>query len=236
MSLDMSLARGLDYYTGIVFEAVTEASAPPSISPNPPVPSSVSTSSVASKPRKPKPTATTASEEGPDESTIGVGSIAGGGRYDNLVGMFSEAAGGRRDLVPCVGVSIGVERVYSIMEMRRRGREEKARGKETEVYVMNFGKEGLLKERMGLAKLLRDQGIKVGHSILSPTSESGLADYSRPNTCTKKIRKIALNSTSRTANKSHTSPSSHLQRSKREQSGSKSKSGRTLRVIIGVRR
>lgn len=29
MSFDMSLARGLDYYTGIIYEAVTEKSAPP---------------------------------------------------------------------------------------------------------------------------------------------------------------------------------------------------------------
>ncbi|ORY24056.1 hypothetical protein BCR39DRAFT_547825 [Naematelia encephala] len=163
MSFDMSLARGLDYYTGIIYEAITAASAPPSISPNPPVPptataiSSLSSSSSKSK----KPSTKSKEEDGPDESTIGVGSIAGGGRYDNLVNMFAEAAGNKREQVPCVGVSIGVERVYSIMEMRRRGREEKVRGKETEVYVMNFGKEGLLKERMALAKLLRDNGVKA---------------------------------------------------------------------------
>ena len=153
----MSLARGLDYYTGIIYEAITEASAPPSISTNPPVPTSVPPSNT----NKPNKTKLPATEDGVDESSVGVGSIAAGGRYDNLVGMFSEAAGGRKDAVPCVGVSIGVERVYSIMEMKRRGREEKARGKETEVYVMNFGREGLLKERMSLAKLFRDNGIKV---------------------------------------------------------------------------
>ena len=43
-----------------------------------------------------------------------VGSVAGGGRYDNLVGMF--APKGRS--VPCVGVSIGIERLFSIMEKR----------------------------------------------------------------------------------------------------------------------
>ena len=42
------------------------------------------------------------------------GSVAGGGRYDGLVGMFD--AKGRK--VPCVGVSIGVERVFAIMESR----------------------------------------------------------------------------------------------------------------------
>lgn len=39
-----------------------------------------------------------------------VGSIAAGGRYDKLVGMFSG-----KD-VPAVGVSIGIERVFTIME------------------------------------------------------------------------------------------------------------------------
>src|ERR1700712_176041 len=29
ISLDMSLARGLDYYTGVIYEVVTEGSAPP---------------------------------------------------------------------------------------------------------------------------------------------------------------------------------------------------------------
>ena len=41
-----------------------------------------------------------------------MGSIAAGGRYDNLVGMFSGSE------VPCVGVSIGIERVLTIMEKR----------------------------------------------------------------------------------------------------------------------
>ena len=165
----MSLARGLDYYTGIIFEAITEASAPSSVSPDPPVPLSAASSSMSnSKPRKPK-SSTNLDEDFPSESTIGVGSIAGGGRYDNLVGMFSEAAGGKRDIVPCVGMSVGVERVYSILETKRRGRDEKVRGKETEVYIMNFGREGLLKERMGLAKLLRDNGINVGQLVSDPS-------------------------------------------------------------------
>ena len=39
-----------------------------------------------------------------------MGSIAAGGRYDNLVGMFS----GKN--VPAVGISLGIERVFAIME------------------------------------------------------------------------------------------------------------------------
>ena len=43
-----------------------------------------------------------------------MGSVAGGGRYDELVGMF--APKGRS--IPCVGVSIGIERLFSIMEKK----------------------------------------------------------------------------------------------------------------------
>lgn len=41
-----------------------------------------------------------------------VGSVAAGGRYDNLVGMFCGT------VVPCVGVSIGIERLFAILERR----------------------------------------------------------------------------------------------------------------------
>lgn len=39
-----------------------------------------------------------------------VGSIAAGGRYDNLIGMFGTKQ------VPAVGTSLGIERVFNIME------------------------------------------------------------------------------------------------------------------------
>ena len=64
--LDPTLARGLDYYTGPVFEAVVEEPA--------------------------------------------IGSIAGGGRYDDLIGVFSSR------MVPAVGVSLGIERILVAME------------------------------------------------------------------------------------------------------------------------
>lgn len=41
-----------------------------------------------------------------------VGSIAGGGRYDELIGMFMD----KKDAVPSVGGSLGIERVYRILE------------------------------------------------------------------------------------------------------------------------
>ena len=75
----MSLARGLDYYTGVIYEAVL----------NPLI-------------------------EGKEDLTAGVGSIAGGGRYDELVGMFAQ----KNTKIPCVGFSIGVERVFSILKLK----------------------------------------------------------------------------------------------------------------------
>jgi len=67
ISFDFSLARGLDYYTGVIYEAVLT-------------------------------------------DTDRVGSISGGGRYDGLIGMFS----GKN--IPSVGGSIGIERIFNILE------------------------------------------------------------------------------------------------------------------------
>lgn len=89
MVFDLSLARGLDYYTGIIYEAV------------------LTQAGVA-------PVATEAPNGATVEESVSVGSVAGGGRYDGLVGMFDPK--GRK--VPCVGVSIGIERIFSIMEQK----------------------------------------------------------------------------------------------------------------------
>jgi histidyl-tRNA synthetase len=67
MKLDRTLARGLDYYTGPVFETVLDGEYS--------------------------------------------GSISGGGRYDGLISMFSG-----KDDVPAVGVSLGIERIFMLME------------------------------------------------------------------------------------------------------------------------
>ena len=56
VSFDLSLARGLDYYTGVIYEAILLGS-----------------------------TALGLNEDGEAQT---VGSVAGGGRYDDLVGMF----------------------------------------------------------------------------------------------------------------------------------------------------
>ncbi|CAO3633664.1 unnamed protein product [Cunninghamella echinulata] len=148
MSFDLSLARGLDYYTGIIYEAVTEKSAPPKLT------------EEQQKEKEKKKKQQKDGEEELDESTVGVGSIAAGGRYDNLVGMFSgtNKKGEPNLKIPCVGVSIGVERVFSILMAKQQQHEIKSN--ETEVYVISVG-DSLLKERMQLCKELWDHGIKA---------------------------------------------------------------------------
>jgi histidyl-tRNA synthetase len=86
----------------------------------------------------------------------GVGSIAGGGRYDNLVGMFDP----KHKNVPCVGVSIGVERVFSVLEACLANNKTKVRTTEVEVFVASAQK-NLLEDRMRLCKELWDANIKV---------------------------------------------------------------------------
>jgi histidyl-tRNA synthetase len=172
MSFDMSLARGLDYYTGVIYEAVCEASAPPGFSTNPSVTAGADPSNNPPPP-KPKKAKGPDGEEEIDESQVGVGSIAAGGRYDELVGMFATAAAGGKKAagIPCVGVSVGVERVFSILSQKMKEQEKTARAKETEAYVMSVG-DGLLTERMSITKQLWDAGIKVIVSSSVPSTLS----------------------------------------------------------------
>lgn len=171
MSFDLSLARGLDYYTGVIYEAVVESSAPPL--PAAAIPAAApGNASAPPKSRKKKDKIPAVDAEGEpevDESTIGVGSIAAGGRYDELVGMFASAASSdasTKGSIPCVGVSVGVERVFSILMQKERekavaaGLTAKGRKNETQAYVISVG-DGLLIERMQVAKELWDAGIKV---------------------------------------------------------------------------
>ena len=109
-TFDLSLARGLDYYTGLIYETVLT-------------------------------------------DTDKVGSISGGGRYDNLVGMFS----GKQ--IPAVGVSIGIERIFNILEEKYKDSPD-IRSVETEVFVAVIGK-NLTKERFKVLKDLWDNGIKA---------------------------------------------------------------------------
>jgi len=96
-----------------------------------------------------------------DESQVGVGSIAAGGRYDNLVGMFTAAAaaeGKKAPGLPCIGVSIGLDRIFAIVWPK--WVEKGMRSKETMVYVLAAG-DGLLEERIALVQELREAGIKT---------------------------------------------------------------------------
>lgn len=159
MSFDLSLARGLDYYTGIIYEAVTEGSAPPA--PVAPKPEAVPTPAQKKADVKGKKPALNADEEADiDESTIGVGSIAAGGRYDELVGMFSGSSGAAGK-IPCVGISFGVERLFSLLLKKAQEQgNQSTKAKATEVYVMSLG-DGLLEERMKVCKELWAAGIKA---------------------------------------------------------------------------
>lgn len=110
ISFDFSLARGLDYYTGVIYEAVLT-------------------------------------------DTDRVGSISGGGRYDGLIGMFSGK------VVPSVGGSIGIERIFNILEEKMIAK-GKVRATETQVLVSQMGK-NLTAKRMETLSLLWENDIKA---------------------------------------------------------------------------
>ena len=63
---NITLARGLDYYTGCIFEVITKE--------------------------------------------LKIGSIAGGGRYDNLTSVFGN------NKLSGLGISFGIDRIYLVME------------------------------------------------------------------------------------------------------------------------
>ena len=147
VEFNLSLARGLDYYTGVIYEVVTEGSAPPS--------------TLGDKGSKPAKKNKELDEDRSNDPTVGVGSVAAGGRYDELVGMFSGKA-----QIPCVGISFGVDRIFSITKARMEADKNAAsvRPTEVDVFVMAFGGKGftgLLLERMQVAKILWDAGIKA---------------------------------------------------------------------------
>ncbi|CAN6669176.1 histidine--tRNA ligase, mitochondrial [Trichomonascus vanleenenianus] len=145
LSFDLSLARGLDYYTGLIYEAITSASAPPELTEE-------EKKEIEKKKKK----------AGDDDNSeqVGVGSVLAGGRYDKLVGMFANSGSGKKKKevsIPCVGVSFGVERLFSIIKARQ-GLYEKARAAHTQAFVMAFGSgpeyTGFLPERMAVAQKL----------------------------------------------------------------------------------
>lgn len=109
LQLDVTLARGLNYYTGAIFEV----SAPESIS---------------------------------------MGSIGGGGRYDDLTGIF-----GLKN-VSGVGISFGLDRIYLVLEQL--GLFPDTIADNTKVLFINFGHEEAL-ACLKTINTLRNCGIKA---------------------------------------------------------------------------
>lgn len=106
--IDFSIARGLDYYTGMIFET--------------------NLTSIA-----------------------GFGSICSGGRYDNLVGIFSNKT------VPAVGLSIGLDRLFSALEELKLLPQIKTTA---QVLIVNFD-EKLVGQYLKLAAELRAASINT---------------------------------------------------------------------------
>ncbi|AIF69269.1 histidyl-tRNA synthetase [Palaeococcus pacificus DY20341] len=112
--IDFGIARGFDYYTSIVFEAIA-----------------------------------------PNE--LGIGSIGGGGRYDNLIEVF----GGRP--TPATGFAIGIERLIPILENKGLLPELKIG---SDVFIAYIGKElEVRKKVIELTQDLRRSGIRAEYDV-----------------------------------------------------------------------
>ena len=109
LEIDVTLARGLNYYTGAIFEV----SAPKGVE---------------------------------------MGSIGGGGRYDDLTGVF-----GLKD-VSGVGISFGLDRIYLVLE--ELGLFNSVALPKPKLLFLNFTKEDALIQLKAL-KALRNAGIKT---------------------------------------------------------------------------
>ncbi len=106
--LDLTLARGLNYYTGTIIEVkATEA---------------------------------------------GIGSLSGGGRYDNLTGVFGLQG------VSGTGISFGADRIYDVMLERNLFPENTFES--TQVLLVNFGGNEAI-ACLKLATILREQNINT---------------------------------------------------------------------------
>ncbi|KAI1618307.1 histidyl-tRNA synthetase [Exophiala viscosa] len=154
ISFDLSLARGLDYYTGVIYEVVTEGSAPV-------VADGAEVAKELHKQGKKEKKVLDEDEDRSNDPSVGIGSVAAGGRYDHLVERFRPNA----DL-PCVGVSFGVDRIFSITKARIAKGETFSyiTSNAPDVYVMAFGGggfSGMAKERIEITKILLDAGLKV---------------------------------------------------------------------------
>lgn len=108
IELDLTLARGLNYYTGAIMEVKA--------------------------------------------CDVEMGSICGGGRYDNLTGIFGKEG------LSGVGISFGADRIYDCLEQLNLFPEELS--SQTDVLFVNFGeKESLFAQKT--ARMLRKKGVKA---------------------------------------------------------------------------
>lgn len=108
IELDLTLARGLNYYTSAIVEVKA--------------------------------------------ADVQIGSICGGGRYDNLTGIFGKEG------LSGVGISFGADRIYDCLEQLNLYPEEATA--QTDILFINFGeKESLF--ACNVAKKLRESGIKA---------------------------------------------------------------------------
>ncbi|CDP11648.1 unnamed protein product [Coffea canephora] len=109
---DLSLARGLDYYIGVIFEAVFKGST--QVSSNYYYLKRLSCSLLLAYSSF---LVVCGFRRDSNVNVMQVGSIAAGGRYDNLIGMF-----GRKQ-----GISLGIEPVLVIMEQLQKDRSQVTR-------------------------------------------------------------------------------------------------------------
>lgn len=107
LCIDFTLARGLNYYTGVIFEVKSRE--------------------------------------------VQMGSIGGGGRYDDLTGLFGVPN------IPGVGISFGVDRIYDVLEELKRFPQEVHSG--TQVLFFNLG-QAESKKAFALMQQLREKGIR----------------------------------------------------------------------------
>ncbi len=108
IEFDLTLARGLNYYTGAIFEVIAQ--------------------------------------------DVEIGSICGGGRYDNLTGVF-----GLPD-ISGVGISFGADRIYDVMNTLQLFPSDSSQS--AQVLFINFGP---VEEKfcLPLVQMLRQEGIKA---------------------------------------------------------------------------
>lgn len=108
VELDLSLARGLNYYTGAIFEVKA--------------------------------------------LNYAIGSICGGGRYDNLTGIFGLQG------MSGVGISFGADRIYDVMDGL--GKFPEGLRSTTELLFADMGVEETL-HVLPVARALREAGVRV---------------------------------------------------------------------------